>query len=76
MFGEPSWRTLPRQIDGSRWKRPIRFRARKPTIGQSTVTHSASYPAALMRAAEKSNESYGCSCPIRAAAGAAAATSS
>ncbi len=56
-FGEPSRVTLPLQITGSRPRRADRFRARNPTTGQSTVTHSAPYPAALTRAATEWNES-------------------
>ena len=64
------------QTAGSKRKRSIRFRVRKPMIGQSTVTHSASKPAALMRSADASKESNGWSCAMRAADGAAAATCS
>src|SRR5712691_9458712 len=72
----PPSAAFPRHTQRSGWNLLIALRARNPVIGQSTVTHSTSYPAALIRAAARSKESHGCSWAIRTADGAAARTSS
>src|ERR1700722_10638284 len=48
---------LPAHPLRSGWNRASRLRVRTPICGQSTVTHSASYPAALTRSATEANDS-------------------